>query len=167
MEVITGPTNITAPAGSIVTFSVAASGQAAPTSYQWKFNGVNVANGSTYAGATTAALTITNVQVSGTYSVAVTNAAGGVLPSAVLTVVPPTPPVVGSPVLVGTNIVFSFTSLDPLAAPAKFKVLSSPVVTGPYTTNSSAVVTGSAGSYQIVVPTTTNATMFYKLEDVN
>ncbi len=167
VEVITGPTSITAPAGSIVTFSVAASGQSAPTSYQWKFNGANVSNGTTYAGATTAALSITNVLVSGTYSCVVANPAGSVTNSALLTVVPPTPPVIGSATLVGTNMVFSFSSLDPLAATGKFKVLSSPVVTGPYTTNSAAVITGSAGSYQIVVPTTTNATMFYRLEDVN
>ena len=167
VEVITGPTNITAPAGSTVTFSLTASGQSAPTLYHWKYNGVNVNNSTTYAGATNAILTITNVLVSGTYSCGVTNAFGSVTPSAILTVVPPTPPVIASTTVVGTNMVFAFTSADPVGATNKFKLLSSPVVNGPYTTNNAAIVTGTAGSYQIVVPKTTNATMFYRLEDVN
>jgi hypothetical protein len=69
-----------------VTFTVTATGTA-PLSYQWTFNGVNI------AGATTSSLTKANVQSSdaGNYAVAVSNVAGNVTSAnAVLSVnVPP------------------------------------------------------------------------------
>ena len=83
LEVIIGPTNLTVNAGSnFVQFAVIPNGPSAPTAYQWKTNGVNLVNGSHFAGVTTATLTITNVELSdaATYSVAVTNAAGSVAP---------------------------------------------------------------------------------------
>jgi hypothetical protein len=74
--------NQTVTAGSTATFSVAASGTP-PLSYQWGFDGTNI------AGATNTFLTLTNVQLSqaGNYSVLVTNAYGSILSSnALLTV---------------------------------------------------------------------------------
>ena len=71
--------------GSNATFSVSAIG-APPLSYQWAFNGTNL------AGATNAALTLTNVQFNqaGNYAAVVTNAAGRLVSSnALLTVVFP------------------------------------------------------------------------------
>jgi len=67
----TQPTGRTVTVGSNTTFSVAAGGSV-PLSYQWRFNGTNIAN------ATTTSLTLTNVQMSqaGNYSVTVTNVAG-------------------------------------------------------------------------------------------
>ena len=58
-------------AGSNVTFSVVAGGQL-PLSYQWQFNGTNIAN------ATNASLTLTGLTTNqtGNYSVVVTNALG-------------------------------------------------------------------------------------------
>jgi hypothetical protein len=59
----------TAFAGTNISFSVTAAG-AQPLSYQWRFNGANV------PGATNASLTVTNVRISGDYSVEVANSAG-------------------------------------------------------------------------------------------
>ncbi len=78
-EITLQPTNQTVAAGSKVTFAVTATGTA-PLSYQWQVNGTNLVNGSikngpTISGATTASLTIKNVQTnnSGNYTVIVTN----------------------------------------------------------------------------------------------
>ena len=79
------PASQAANAGTNVTFQVAVGGTV-PLSYQWLFNGTNL------AGAVNAVLTLTNVQLSeaGTYTVLVTNAYGSVLSSnAMLTVVDP------------------------------------------------------------------------------
>ena len=90
LEVIQGPTNLAAKAGTTVQFAVTPTGQAAPTSYQWKFGTTTLANSSHYAGVTTSVLTITNVQSAdiGVYSVVVVNANGTVTPSATLTLGP-------------------------------------------------------------------------------
>ena len=82
---ISQPTSQTVQAGANVTFAITAGGTA-PLAYQWTFNGTNL------AGATTAALTLTNVAFgqAGNYAVTVTNAGGSVPSSnAVLTVVSP------------------------------------------------------------------------------
>jgi uncharacterized repeat protein (TIGR03803 family) len=79
-------------AGTNVTYNVTASG-AAPLSYQWQFNGVNI------NGAIGPTLTLTNVNLSnsGSYTVVVSNAYGSATSAPVaLTVVLPPPP--GAPV---------------------------------------------------------------------
>jgi len=88
---ITGlPVSQTKLVGETATFTVVASG-ATPLSYQWKTNGVNVPNGGNISGATTATLTIANVQKSqaGVYSVDVTDMAGTLTANATLTVKTP------------------------------------------------------------------------------
>ncbi len=80
--IITQPTNETTIIGATATFSVLPGGLP-PFSYQWTFNGANL------AGATNETLTLDNVQLSeaGDYQVQVTNAFGSALSStAVLTV---------------------------------------------------------------------------------
>ncbi len=75
-------------AGNNATLTVAATGDA-PLSYQWQFNGANI------AGATSATLTLTNVDASkaGSYTVVVTNPGGSVTgTAATLTVTIPPPP---------------------------------------------------------------------------
>jgi len=69
--ITTQPVNSTNLLGSTATFSVAASGSA-PVNFQWSFNGTNL------NGATSATLTLSDVQLSqsGNYSVLVSNAAG-------------------------------------------------------------------------------------------
>jgi hypothetical protein len=71
------PQTQSVPAGSTVTFTVAASGSPAPT-FQWRKNGTNLANGGNVSGATTSTLTLTNVQSSdaATYSAVATNTSG-------------------------------------------------------------------------------------------
>ena len=63
--------------GQKVSFLVRASGTA-PLSYQWKKGGVNLSNDGRISGATTATLTLTNVQASdaGSYTVVVSNSVG-------------------------------------------------------------------------------------------
>ena len=70
------PASRTGTVGSPVTFAVTAGGTP-PLSYQWRFNGTNL------AGADSFALALTNVQFAsaGTYSVIVTNLAGSVTSS--------------------------------------------------------------------------------------
>ncbi|MEI8288547.1 MAG: FG-GAP-like repeat-containing protein [Verrucomicrobiota bacterium] len=110
------PTNLTVYVGSSAAFSAAASGTA-PLSYQWQFNGTNL------AGATNAILTLANVQLSqaGNYALQVTNIAGTAFSSnTVLTVnpVPPLPVIIGfSPAsaVVGANVTISGTNFSPVA----------------------------------------------------
>ena len=86
-KIVSQPTNQTVYVGSTASFNVMASGTL-PLSYQWSFNGTNI------AGATGTTLTLTNVQLNqaGNYAVLVTNAYGSILSSnAVLTVNLPPP----------------------------------------------------------------------------
>jgi Immunoglobulin I-set domain len=163
LEVITPPVSITTNTGATIRFAVTASGQSAPTSFQWKTNGVNLANNSHFAGVTTGTLTITNVGSfdAGTYTVAVTNAAGGLLVSATLTVNVPLPPTFSTVSLVGTNVVLSFGSPNPFDTTTSFILQSSTVVQGPYT-NTPGVFTGSSGSFQVTSPQT-GGNRFYRL----
>jgi uncharacterized repeat protein (TIGR01451 family) len=71
-QITAGPSGIVAVAGADVTFQVAASGTG-PLSYQWFFDLTN-----SLSGAASAQLTLTNVQAAqaGSYSVAVSDAAG-------------------------------------------------------------------------------------------
>jgi hypothetical protein len=85
VTVVVPPTNQTVPAGSTATFSAIAVGPP-NISYQWLRNGTNIPN------ATTATLTLTNVQPSqaGGYSVVVVNGIGqGTAFNAMLQVVGP------------------------------------------------------------------------------
>jgi len=82
------PSSGTVYIGQNTTFTATPSG-AAPFSYQWQLNGVNIAS------ATNATLSLTNVQpsASGTYSVMLTNANGSATASASLSVLTPPLPV--------------------------------------------------------------------------
>jgi hypothetical protein len=75
--ITTQPAAQTASLGGAVTFAVMATGEPAPT-YQWKHNGVSI------SAATSATLTLTNVQLTyaGSYTVVVSNAAGSVTSNA-------------------------------------------------------------------------------------
>ncbi|WP_164976230.1 immunoglobulin domain-containing protein [Oleiharenicola lentus] len=118
--------NITTPAGNTVNFTVGASGTA-PLTYQWKRNGVDLANGGNISGANTATLTLASVVIgdSATYSVVVNNAVGPAVTSggATLTV---------TPVLFPPAIVTQPVDVTTLAGnPATFTVVATG--TGPLT----------------------------------
>ncbi|HTV40530.1 MAG TPA: immunoglobulin domain-containing protein [Candidatus Sulfotelmatobacter sp.] len=164
LEVV-GVTNVTVAAGANAQLSVTASGQSAPTSYQWMFNGTNLANSSHYAGVTTATLTITNAQSAdaGAYSVAVVNAAGTATPSGMLSLIAASRVDISSVSIQGNDTIGNFTSSNPSDTTSSFTLQSSVVVEGPYTNNTAAVFTGGSGTFQFSVPITTNATMFYRL----
>ena len=86
------PTNYTAPAGTLVSFSVTASGTA-PLSYQWYFGGTPVSN------AVSDALLLPGVQAgqAGPYKVIVFNSAGSFTSAvATLTVTAPLAPTIGT-----------------------------------------------------------------------
>ena len=69
------PSQTTVAPGGTATLTVGATGA---TSYQWQFNGANIANGGGISGATSATLTITGASASnvGRYRVRVSNGAG-------------------------------------------------------------------------------------------
>jgi hypothetical protein len=101
-----GPAALTASVGQRVTLSVAATGTA-PLSYQWRFNGVNI------AGATASTLELNDVQVgdAGDYTVAVSNNLDSVVSASarlqvnvtlILTLVPRS-----QTVTAGSSVVFS------------------------------------------------------------
>ncbi len=71
------PVPVTLAVGGTAVFAVAATGDA-PLAYQWQKNGANLANGGHYSGATTATLTVSNVDVNdvASYRCVVNNAYG-------------------------------------------------------------------------------------------
>jgi uncharacterized repeat protein (TIGR03803 family) len=89
-----GPAAQTVLVGATVTFSATASGDG-PLSFQWQQNGTNLIDGGNLSGSATPTLTLASVITanSGTYSVLVSNTLNTVSsPSAMLTVLPVTPP---------------------------------------------------------------------------
>ena len=126
-SITTQPASQTVAAGASVTFTVAATGTA-PLTYQWQKGGVNI------AGATNPSLLLANVQSAnaGTYTVIVTNGAGSVAGTALLTVAntSPNPGDAGSPpliinqpvsqnVTVGANVTFTVAATG--AAPRSYQ----------------------------------------------
>jgi hypothetical protein len=89
------PATSTKSAGQTATFTVGATGA---TSYQWKKNGVNLANGGSISGATAATLTVANAQLSDAafYTVVVSNAGGSVTSGQAQLVVAATPVTAGN-----------------------------------------------------------------------
>ena len=151
--------------GSNTTFTVAAAGTA-PFTYQWKSNGVNLANSSHYGGVTTSSLTISNITAgdSASYTVGVTNSAGGTLSSAgVLTEVTPAP-TISSVSVSGGNLTVTFTSTNPYDTSSSFVLVSSSNVGAPLSTwtITPATFSGTNPTFQVVVPQTGD-TMFYRL----
>ncbi len=121
--ILTQPTNYTAYAGTTAHFNVVANNQndqqLFPLGYQWQKNGVNLANGVGVSGANSSFLNLLNIQdaSAATYTVIVTNSAGGSVTSspAILTVLD-SPPVItsqpsGSTNFAGTTATFSASTV--------------------------------------------------------
>jgi uncharacterized repeat protein (TIGR03803 family) len=106
--IVQQPSNQTVLPGAPATFSVGAVGNT-PYTYQWMFNGTNLAASTTYSGVTSSSLTVNNCMTTntGTYSVVVRNNLGSANSSgAVLSIIPVTIPgvVMSTPgSLSGTN----------------------------------------------------------------
>jgi hypothetical protein len=104
------PVSHSAPVGTTTTFSVTASGTTS-LSYQWRKAGVNIAGN---ASATTATLSLTNVQAAdaASYDVTVTNLSGTIVSdAALLTVTTAAPIITNSPLTAAGTVgtAFSFT----------------------------------------------------------
>lgn len=90
--IVTPPANVTTNSGSSASFSVIAAGSPM-LSFNWQFNGTNLANGGKVSGATSSVLTLTAVATNnaGNYRVVVANTYGSITSSvATLTVSFPT-----------------------------------------------------------------------------
>jgi uncharacterized repeat protein (TIGR01451 family) len=103
--IIAQPNSQTAIVGTNVTFQVAATGTA-PLSFQWAFDGTNL------AGATTNTLLLTNVEAAqaGSYAVVVTNLAGSVTSSVAGLTVLPSGTIINISVSIGAKVSISFAS---------------------------------------------------------
>jgi hypothetical protein len=150
------PQSRTAGVGETVTFTVAASGTPAPT-FQWR------KDGNILATATSATLTLTNVQLAdaGVYTVTVSNAAGNVTSAAAtLTVNPPAggtaPAIAAQPgaqtVASGSTAVFSVTASGTPAPTFQWRKdgVNLPGATGPILVVPGATA-ANAGSYTVAV----------------
>jgi len=168
LEVV-GVTNVTVFEGATAQLTVMTNGPISPTVFLWFTNGssglVALKHTAHTAGFNTYDLSITNCQQTDakTYYVGVTNATGGVLAQATLTVFAPQPNI-SKVSQVGNNTVGTFTSADPYDTTASFTLQSSVVVQGPYTNNPAAMFSGSNGNFQFSVPFTTYSTTFYRLK---
>jgi hypothetical protein len=165
IEVIAGPGDKTALLGSTTSFTVVPSGNAPPTSYQWKFFGTNIVNSTHYAGATAATFWITNVTAAdaGTYSNLVVNASGSVVAAGTLNVRFGFQPYEFTGITnLSSSVAMAFTTSDPADTTSSFTLQSAGVVTGPYTNNPTAVFSGLNPNFLVTVPKTGD-TMFYRL----
>jgi hypothetical protein len=107
--IISQPQSVAVVVGGSANFSVSATGKA-PLSYQWQFNGVNL------AGVTSTNLTLTNVQVTdgGNYVVVVSNSLGTVSSATAVLTVLTAPTITTQPQnrtnVIGTSASFSVTA---------------------------------------------------------
>ncbi|MFM2295150.1 MAG: hypothetical protein RLZZ350_1563, partial [Verrucomicrobiota bacterium] len=145
------PVSRTNVAGSTASFSVTVTGTA-PFTYQWRFNGTNL------AGANTNSLSLTNVQFTngGNYDVVVSNAYAGTTSAVAVLTVSAAPTIVTSPAAqnIGVNSNATFTvgvnGTAPLAFQWRFNGAPiSGATTNPFTLPG--VFTNNAGSYDVIV----------------
>jgi hypothetical protein len=106
----TQPSSRTNAAGTTASFSVF-SGGTPPLSYQWQREGTNLPSGGNVLGATTAVLTLTNVQLAdaASYVVIVTNLLGRVTSSVATLTVAAAPVITGQPQSLTNNVGASAT----------------------------------------------------------
>ena len=112
-SIITQPVHVTQVAGATATFEVVATGPV-PVSYQWKKNGVLLADGGNISGATTSRLTVTSLSGSdyGNYNVFVNTAAGPLVSGSALLRVLSAPIINSSAVGIPTEVSFTASGFD-------------------------------------------------------
>ena len=165
IEVIPNPTNRTVLLGSTANFTIVPSGNAPPTLYQWRTNGVNLVNSAQYAGVTSATLWITNIAAAdaGVYTCVVSNAFGSVEVAGTLTVNFGFEPFQFSGI---TNLIstveMGFTTASPADTASSFTLQAAGVVTGPYTNYPFGVFSGVNPNFLVAVPKT-NTMLFFRL----
>jgi predicted aconitase with swiveling domain len=152
------PQSSTMPVGSNVLFSVIAEGTA-PLAYQWRSNGIAI------SGATSASLSLTNLQLAttGDYTVVITNVAGSTTSAvAVLTVLFP-PSITTQPqsaaVSVGSNVLFSVIvdGAAPLAYQWRFNGIAIPGATSTSLSLTNLQL-AAAGDYTVVITNVVGST---------
>ena len=155
--ITTQPQSLTSAAGTTASFSATATGSA-PLSYQWRLNGVNLANGGRISGATTTTLTISGVQSAdaGSYTLVVSNGAGSVTSAAAALTVTGPPAILTQPVsqsvVAGANASFSVmaSGTAPLSYQWRFNGANLSGATSTSLTLAG-VQPANAGSYTVVV----------------
>ena len=166
IEVIPPPANRTVLLGGTTNLTIVPSGNAPPTSYQWRTNGVNLVNSAHYAGVTTATLWITNAlaEDAGVYSCVVSNAFGTVEVAGTLTVNFGFQPYQFSTVTdQGTTVAMGFTTANPADTFSSFTLQSAGIVTGPYTNYPFGIFSGINPDFLVTVPKT-NTMLFFRLK---
>ena len=165
-SIIANPQDESVPGGGPNSFSVSVLG-ATPLSYQWQFNGTNLADNGRISGSTTATLSINPVQSSdqGSYQIIITNDYDSITSDVAVLTVPTTnsaPQIIGQPVSLsvsaGSNVVFGVkaTGTTPLSYQWSFdgtKLTDGAGISGSQSASLSIAnaLSGNAGSYSVLV----------------
>jgi len=168
------PTNQAVVVTSNVIFTVTATGTA-PLSYQWRVNGMNLANGGSISGATTNVLKIHGAQTnnSGDYTVVVTNFGGSVTSSVANLIVATSPVILTQPtsraIAVSSNATFTVFAIGTVPLSYQWQVngmnlTNGGSISGANTTSltiSNAQTADSATNYMVIITNTAGATNSY------
>ncbi len=158
--IVEQPTARSAAAGSNASFTVTAGGSA-PFTYQWRKNGVNVANGGNLSGATTPTLTLTNVQNADTaaYDVVVSNSVSSITSGlAALTVTSAAPTITSQPanrsLAPGSTATFSVVAIGSTPLTYQWRKGGTPISGNASAATATLTLTGislaDAGSYDVL-----------------
>ena len=150
--------------GSNTTFTASVASGTPPFTYQWKKNGINI------TGATTNPIVLASITAasSGSYTVGVTNSAGGTLSSAgILTNTTPAPTIGAVSAAPPGSLTAPFTSTNPFDTSTSFFVETSEFVTGPYAVNPAGVFGGTYPNFQVVVPVGDSTNTFLRLRHLD
>lgn len=150
-SITTQPLSQTNAFGGTAAFSVVATG-AAPLAYQWRFFGTNI------SGATTASLTLTNLQPTnaGNYTVVITNAVGSITSAVATLTVNAAPAINGQPqslsVNLGANAAFNVTAAGGTPLYYQWRFAGTDIANATNSTYTRLnVQAGDAGNYSVVV----------------